>query len=169
MTIPPAWVLYDGTCGLCDRSVRWLLARDRRGALRFATLEGAIAAEVRGRHPELPPVDETFVLVERPRSDAESVRVRSDAALRAVALLGGGWRLLAALARLVPRPLRDVAYRFVARRRTRWFGRLETCRVPTPGERERFLDAPGNATEEPSEAGRRAQEASRPGVTIPGP
>lgn len=143
MATPPAWILFDGTCGLCDCSVRWLLARDRRGALRFATLEGGIGAEIRERHPELPPAEDTFVLVERPRSSAERVRVRSDAALGAVALLGGGWRLAAGLLRIVPRPFRDLVYGFVARRRTRWFGRLDACRLPTPEERKRFLETPG--------------------------
>jgi len=137
---PPAWVLYDGTCGLCDRTVRWLLARDRAGALRFATLEGATGGAVRARHPGLPPADETIVLVEAPERPGERVRLRSDAVLAALARLGGGWRLASSSLRLVPRPLRDAAYRFVARRRTRWFGRLAACRVPTPAERARFLD-----------------------------
>lgn len=135
----PAWVLYDGLCGLCDRAVRRLLARDRRRALRFAPLEGATAAAVRARHPALPDADETFVLVESPGAPGERVRVRSDAAIAAVARLGGVWRLVQAL-RIVPPPLRDAVYRFVARRRTRWFGRLESCRLPTAGERQQFLD-----------------------------
>ena len=142
MTSPPpvAWVLYDGVCGLCDRTVAWLLRHDRRGALRFAPLQGEIAAAVRARHPELPPLDATMVLVEAPEGAAERVRVRSDAALAIVARLGGGWRLLAALGRLAPPPLRDLVYRFVARRRKRWFGELAACRVPTAAERARFLE-----------------------------
>lgn len=132
---------------MCDASVRWLLVHDRRGALAFAPLEGEVAAAVRARHPELPPVDETVVLVEAPETPAERVRVRSDAALAILARLGGAWRAAAAL-RLVPRPLRDLAYRFVARRRLAWFGRLDACRIPTPGERARFLEVP--AARDPS-------------------
>jgi predicted DCC family thiol-disulfide oxidoreductase YuxK len=139
-SLAPAWVLYDGTCGLCDRAVQWLLARDRAGALRFATLEGPVGTAVRSRHPELPPADETIVLVEAPERAGERVLVRSAAVLAALSRLGGGWRLTAAGLRLVPRPLRDAGYRFVARRRTRWFGRRAACRVPTPAERTRFLD-----------------------------
>jgi len=134
-----AWILYDGLCGLCDRSVAWVLARDRRGAFRFAALQGEHAARVRDRHPTLPPLDETMVLVEAPETPGERVRVRSDAALAIVAGLGGLWRL-AALLRVVPGPLRDAAYRFFARRRKRWFGELAACRVPTPEQRRRFLD-----------------------------
>jgi predicted DCC family thiol-disulfide oxidoreductase YuxK len=131
-------VLFDGVCGLCDRSVRWILARDRRGEFRFAPLQGETAAAVRARHPELPDPDETMVLVERPGAPDERVRVRSDAALAILARLGWPWRALAAL-RLLPRFLRDAAYRFVARRRARWFGTLDACRMPTPEQRERFL------------------------------
>lgn len=137
----PAWVLYDGTCGLCDRSVQWLLRRDRRAALRFARLEGPIGEEVRARHPRLPDAEETLLLVVSPRGIDERVYCRSAAAVRAVASLGGrfgGVKLLL----LVPPALRDALYSWVARNRRRWFGRLESCRVPTPEERSRFLDAP---------------------------
>ena len=132
-------MLFDGECGFCDASVQWLLARDRRGRYLFGALQGASAKAVRLRHPELPPADETMLLVEAPSTPAERVWTRSDAGLRILAGLGGYWRL-AALARAIPRPLRDAAYRFVARRRIRWFGRLESCRIPGPAERERFLD-----------------------------
>lgn len=135
----PAWLLYDGTCGLCDRSVQWLLARDRCGALRFARLEGPIGEEVRARHPGLPSAGESVLLVVAPGTAAERVYVRSAAALRAVARLGGPWaaaRLLLA----VPAPLRDLLYDWVARHRIRWFGRLPACRIPDAEERAWFLD-----------------------------
>jgi len=135
----PAWVLFDGYCGLCDGLVRWLVRRDRRRVLRYGPLQGEAAGRVRERHPDLPGADETFVLVEAPGTTEERVRTRSDAALALVAALGGPWRL-AATARIVPRPLRDAVYRFVARRRHRWWGRLESCRLPAPEERELFLD-----------------------------
>lgn len=133
-----SWVLYDGECGLCDRSVQFLLRHDRRGVFRFGALAGVTAAAVRGRHPDLPAADETMVLVENPGSTGEHVRVRSDAALAMLTRLGGGWRLAAGL-RIVPPFLRDAVYRFVARRRNRWFGRLESCRIPSAAERDRFL------------------------------
>jgi len=135
-------VLFDGECGFCDAWVRWLVARDRRGRYRFGALQGESAAAVRARHQDLPPADETMVLVENPETPSERVRTRSDGALAILAGLGGPWRL-AKLAWAVPRPLRDTAYRFVARRRMRWFGRLESCRVPTAAERGRFLDGGG--------------------------
>lgn len=136
---PPSWVLFDGYCGLCDGAVRWLLRHDRRGALLYGPLDGRAAGQVRARHPDLPSADETIVLVEAPGTGHERIRLRSDAALAILQHLGGAWRCAAVL-RIVPRPLRDAVYRAVARRRTRWFGRLDACRIPTPEERGRFLD-----------------------------
>ncbi|KAB2967385.1 MAG: DUF393 domain-containing protein, partial [Thermoanaerobaculia bacterium] len=101
-----------------------------------------VAAAVRARHPDLPGADETMVLVERPGLADERVRVRSRAALEILVALGGAWRLLGLL-RCVPSRILDPAYRFVARRRTRWFGRLPECRVPAAAERARFLELPG--------------------------
>jgi len=65
---------------------------------------------------------------------------RSDAVLRAGRELGGHWSVLAAIAKIVPRPLRDVAYRFVAQNRYRVFGKYESCMLPDPSQRGRFLD-----------------------------
>lgn len=139
----PSWILYDGLCGFCDATVRWVLARDRGGAFRFAPLQGATAAAVRARHPELPPPDETLVLVIAPESATERVLLRSDAALAVLVGLGGLWRV-AAIGRLVPRALRDALYRAIARRRRRIAGSLGSCRTPTAAEQARFLDeAPG--------------------------
>jgi predicted DCC family thiol-disulfide oxidoreductase YuxK len=135
----PAWVLFDGRCGLCDALVRWLIARDRRAALRFAPLESEVAIGVRERHPDLPPADETLVLVEAPGTEAERVSVRSQALAGILARLGSPWRPVGRALRLVPAAVLDPLYGLVARRRDRWFGRLDACRIPTPAERARFL------------------------------
>lgn len=133
-SLPVPLVLYDGTCGLCDGFVQWLLRRDPAGVLRFAPLEGPTAAAVRARHPGIAGVDSVVFV------DADGAHVRSEAALRTVAALGGGWRLVA-LARVVPRAVRDAVYDVIARTRHRWFGRRVACRVPGAAERERFVDA----------------------------
>jgi predicted DCC family thiol-disulfide oxidoreductase YuxK len=132
MDAPPV-AFFDGVCNLCNRSVDFLLRHDRRGLLRFAPLQGTTFAEVARDHPELAGTD-SFVLAQGGR-----VHVRSSAALRAAVALGGAWRACGVLL-AVPRPLRDVVYDFVARRRYRWFGRRESCRLPTPELRARFLD-----------------------------
>jgi predicted DCC family thiol-disulfide oxidoreductase YuxK len=131
-------VLFDGLCGLCDRLVRWLLRADRRRVLRFAPLQGTTRREVEGRAGRALP-DETIVLVRDWRGNGERILVRSDAACAIAEIVGGWWRPLSWL-RFLPRGWRDAGYDFVARRRARWFGRLDACRVPTPEERARFLD-----------------------------
>lgn len=136
--IEPRVLLYDGLCGFCDRAVQFVLARDRHARLRFAPLQGEFARGVLARHPELAQVD-SLVLVERDaRSGQERIFVRSDGALRVAHHLGGAWRLTALL-RVLPRGLRDLAYDAFARVRYRLFGRHDTCPIPAPAQRARFL------------------------------
>ncbi|MDX2193708.1 MAG: DCC1-like thiol-disulfide oxidoreductase family protein [Gemmatimonadales bacterium] len=127
-----ALLLYDGTCGFCDRAVQLVLDHDRRGTMRFATLAGPWGAAARAAHPALEGVA-SVVLV-----DAGGAHVKSEAALRVAAYLGGAWSLAGA-ARIVPRPLRDAAYDVVARVRHRIAGRLDACRLPDGPTRARFL------------------------------
>jgi predicted DCC family thiol-disulfide oxidoreductase YuxK len=128
-------VLFDGVCNLCNGTVTFLIDRDRRGVLRFASLQSPRAAELlRERGRTLPPGDpDTMLLV-----DGDRVHDRSTAALRIARHLGFPWSLAIVLF-LVPRLLRDAVYRVIARNRYRWFGRSEQCRVPTPELRARFL------------------------------
>lgn len=124
-------VFFDGVCGLCNAAVDRLLRWDRRGVLRFAPLQGSTAERLLParftKHLD------TLVLL-----DADGPHQRSEAALRALHHVGGPWRLLTLL-RMVPRPLRDAVYDLIARRRYQWFGRKESCRLPLPHERDRFL------------------------------
>jgi predicted DCC family thiol-disulfide oxidoreductase YuxK len=132
-------ILYDGVCGLCNRLVQFLLKRDKRGRLRFASLQSDFAARVLTRHGIDPKdLDTLHVVVNYEQSD-EQVLDRSEAILRASDELGVPWRLAATIARIIPRPLRDLAYRLVARNRYRVFGRYETCMLPDPDQQHRFL------------------------------
>ncbi|MEZ4757233.1 MAG: DCC1-like thiol-disulfide oxidoreductase family protein [Flavobacteriales bacterium] len=131
MSAPLPVVFYDGHCGLCDRSVQWLLRMDRRAALRFAPLQGTTASKVLPR--SIATHMDSFVLL-----DGNGVHLRSDAAIRVLEHLGGAWRSIRLL-RLMPRVMRDSVYDLIARRRHRWFGRMEHCRLPGPGEGARFL------------------------------
>ncbi len=127
-------VIFDGQCLLCDGSVRFLLRHDRSRRYDFATTSSEAGSRWL-RSSGLDPSDPaSFLLVEGNR-----VSQASDAVLRVLTGLGGGWRLFGAL-RLVPRPLRDALYRLIARNRHRWFGRSEQCMIPDPEVRPRFLD-----------------------------
>jgi predicted DCC family thiol-disulfide oxidoreductase YuxK len=130
-------VLYDGVCGFCNGSVRWLIERDRGARLHFAPLQGETAAALRARHPEIPTSLDTIVFVEA--GPTERVWLRSAGVFRALRELAAPWRWLAALRFLAPASLWDVAYQAFARRRYRWFGRYETCPIPPPSLRARFL------------------------------
>jgi predicted DCC family thiol-disulfide oxidoreductase YuxK len=133
MTDAPV-LLFDGVCNLCDAAVRFVIERDPPPAtFRFAALQSETGRALLGRFGL--PVDalDTVVLL-----DGERAFTRSSAGLRVLARLGLPWSLLAVLL-VVPRPLRDAAYDWIARNRYRWFGRRETCLVPTPEVRSRFL------------------------------
>ena len=135
--MPSRLVLFDGVCGFCDGAIRWLLARDRHARLRYAPLQGEIAAALRARHAEIPDDIDTIVYVEA--DDAgERVYLRSEAVYRVFAQLDGPWKAVAWL-RWLPRGLSDWGYRIFARNRYRWFGRLDQCVAPRPEERARFV------------------------------
>jgi predicted DCC family thiol-disulfide oxidoreductase YuxK len=126
-------VLYDGTCGLCSRSVQLILRHDRRGRFRFAALQSGAGRALLRRHGL--PVDEldSVVLVEGGRA-----YTRSRAALRIARGMDAPWPALRALA-VVPRAVADFVYDRVARNRYRLFGRTEACMLPPPEVRARFL------------------------------
>lgn len=128
-------VLFDGDCNLCNGTVQFLLRRDRRARLRFASLQsaaGRAALAAAGASAALP---DSIVLVHGGR-----VRVKSAAALAIARWLPLPWPVLS-IAWLVPYPLRDLVYDWIARNRYRWFGRQQQCWVPTAELRARFLDA----------------------------
>ena len=131
-------VLFDGVCVLCDRSMRWLLDRDRRSVLSFAPLQGATAKEVLARHPSPGDSLSTVVYVHDLGGETERVFLRSDAAVAILQDLGGRYGILSWL-RVIPRPVRDFLYDWVASHRYRWFGKLDSCRLPERGMESRFL------------------------------
>ncbi|HEY4423618.1 MAG TPA: thiol-disulfide oxidoreductase DCC family protein [Pyrinomonadaceae bacterium] len=133
-------VLYDGVCGLCNRSVQFLLKHDKHARFRFASLQSDFAEKVLGRHGLDPKDLDTVHVVENYDQPGERVLQRSDAILRAGRELGGFWSAASSVARIVPRPLRDLVYRFVATNRYRVFGKYDTCMLPDPNQRSRFLD-----------------------------
>lgn len=125
-------VLYDGVCGLCHRSVRFLIAHDRGGALRFAPLQGETADALRRIHPDLPRGLDSVILVSGGR-----VYRRTRAFLEAARHLDRPWRWMYALRWLAV--LGDPLYWLVARLRYRVFGRFDACALPTTDERARLL------------------------------
>ena len=126
-------VLFDGVCNLCNGSVQFLLRRDRRRRFRFAALQSAAGQALLQEYGLPTQILPTIVVLE-----GGQARVRSDAALHLARRLPWPWPALAVF-RILPRPLRDALYTFVARHRYRWFGRTESCMLPTPDVADRFL------------------------------
>lgn len=129
-------ILFDGVCNLCAWAVRFIIARDPAGRFRLASLQSAAGRSLLARYGvDAPPEPESVILIE-----GGQIYMRSDAALRIARGLRAPWPLAWA-AIIMPRPLRDLGYDFVARNRYRWFGRQEACWLPTPALRARFLDS----------------------------
>jgi predicted DCC family thiol-disulfide oxidoreductase YuxK len=148
--MPHPIILYDGVCGLCNRLNQFVLRRDPDAIFRFASLQSPFAARIVSRHGANPQdVDTVYVVVnlDLTRHDLaqetqpdERLLPLSDAIIFVLKGLGGIWKVFGLLLQLLPRPLRDAAYRLVARNRYRIFGRFETCMLPSPESRNRFLD-----------------------------
>lgn len=133
MAAAPPIVLFDGVCNLCNGSVQFLLKRDREARFRFAALQSDTGRSLLAEHGLDPNALSSVVLIEDGKIWQES-----SAALRIARYLPGAWKLLRVFA-AVPRPLRDAVYRWIARNRYRWFGKTETCWLPTPELKARFL------------------------------
>jgi len=131
--------LYDGICGLCNRVNQFVLRHDAGGQFDFASLQSptghALLQRLGHSHAELT----TFYVVGDYRSTAPIVLSKARAALFVARALGWPWRLVGAFA-ILPTPLLDFFYDLVARFRYRLFGRFETCPLPTPQQRHRFID-----------------------------
>jgi predicted DCC family thiol-disulfide oxidoreductase YuxK len=133
-------LLYDGVCGLCNRSVQFTLRHDRRDIFRFASLQGPTASRVLGRHGQSPANLDTFYVITDFEQPAEHLLSRSDAALFVLSALGGPWQVLAAGGRILPKAIRDTFYNVVARNRYQVFGKFDACPLPDPKDRHKFLD-----------------------------
>jgi predicted DCC family thiol-disulfide oxidoreductase YuxK len=141
-------VIFDGHCGFCNRSVRWFLTHDRNDHLRFVPSESPKVAAILAHHSIVQTdsgltsgtlAPSTILVLSDPEGPAERILVRSDAAIAMLRELPSPWPAIAAILRIIPRPLRDLGYRLIAHFRYRIWGRLDTCPIPTPQERIRFL------------------------------
>lgn len=127
-------VIFDGVCTLCNSAVDFLLHNDRSASMRFGSFQSENVAQLLQSHNITQAPITIYVI-----TPANVLLQESSAILFLACLLGGWWKFLGTIAHVVPRPLRDAVYRLVARNRYRWFGKRESCRIPTEAERGRFL------------------------------
>lgn len=128
-------LLYDGTCGLCHKSVQWILRHERDHALVFAPLQGDTARALRATFPDIPETLSTVVLVD---PAAARVYVRSKAFLHVAGHLRAPWRWAYAF-RWLPGFVLNGGYRLIAAIRYKIWGRADACSLPSPAQRARFL------------------------------
>lgn len=127
-------MLYDGECALCNATVNFVLDHDRYGLIRFAPLQSEVGQTYLKKFG-LPTEDfQSYVIVE-----GEQFYLKSRAVQRMGDLMGGPWRFLAKVSKIIPRRLNDAIYDLGFRNRIRWFGKVKQCRVPDPKTKERFL------------------------------
>ncbi len=126
-------VLFDGVCNLCEWAVQFIIKRDRKALFRFASLQSAVGKRLQAQH-QLPDSLDSFILIEDGKVFWEST-----AALRVARKLRMPWPLFWGF-RFLPAGLRDGGYRFIARNRYRWFGKKDSCLMPTPALKARLLE-----------------------------
>ncbi|MYL33582.1 DUF393 domain-containing protein [Pontibacillus yanchengensis] len=126
-------ILFDGECNFCDVSVQFILKRDKQEQFTFASLQGEHGQKLLKQHGISSSVD-SFVLV-----DDKQIHFQSTAALKVCKELAGAWKLLYVFI-VIPKPIRDKVYNFVANNRYKWFGKKNQCALPSPETRKRFLD-----------------------------
>jgi len=128
-----AIILFDGVCNLCNGSVNFIIDRDRQSYFKFASLQSDEAASLLMTHALPANKLDSIVLIEGGRP-----YFRSTAALRVARKLSGGWPLFY-IFMVIPPFIRNAIYNLIARNRYKWFGKSDTCRIPTPELKSRFL------------------------------
>lgn len=126
-------ILFDGICNFCDSSVQFIIKRDPKGVFKFASLQ-SVTGQMLLKQVGLKEDINSFVLIE-----GEQYFLKSTAALRICRKLNGTWRLLSFLI-VIPAPIRDYFYSILARNRYKWFGKKESCMLPSQEVRNRFLE-----------------------------
>jgi predicted DCC family thiol-disulfide oxidoreductase YuxK len=126
-------ILFDGVCNFCNGAVNFVIRRDKQSTIKFAALQSAAGMQLLQQY-NLPITDmKSFVFVENGVAYTQST-----AALKVCKYLGAGWPLCKAFF-IVPKFIRDGLYNLVAKNRYKWFGQKDTCMIPTPEVRTRFL------------------------------
>jgi predicted DCC family thiol-disulfide oxidoreductase YuxK len=126
-------ILYDGVCGLCDRFVQFIITHDPSAKIKLAPLQSESAIALLQKFHLPITAFSTVVLIEEEKS-----YIKSAAVLRSLNYLDGAWKFFTIL-KIIPTPLSDFMYDFVARYRYRWFGKFDACIIPSPEIKSRFL------------------------------
>jgi predicted DCC family thiol-disulfide oxidoreductase YuxK len=126
-------VLFDGVCNFCNSSVQFIIKQDRTGSLRFASLQSSTGQALLKKYAIPADVDSVIYI------ENNIAYTKSDAALKIARYFGGFWKLLSVF-NIIPVFIRNFFYNIIARNRYKWFGKRDTCMIPSPEIRARFID-----------------------------
>lgn len=126
-------ILFDGVCNLCNGAVTFIIARDKKDVLRFAALESQVGGDLLQKYQIDPVVTDSIVFISNNKA-----YIKARAALHITKHLSGLWPLLGVF-RILPNVVINSVYEFIARNRYKWFGKKESCMIPTPALRSKFL------------------------------
>jgi predicted DCC family thiol-disulfide oxidoreductase YuxK len=127
-------ILFDGVCNLCNGLVQFIIRRDPKAKFKFASLQSDVGRSLLKQFNIDPDLLHSIVVI-----DNDVAFQRSDAALRIANYLGGGWKILKVF-NILPKFFRDACYNAVAANRYRIFGKKDSCMIPTPELKERFIE-----------------------------
>jgi predicted DCC family thiol-disulfide oxidoreductase YuxK len=127
-------ILFDGICNLCNGFVQFVIKRDRKNVFKFASLQSAYGQKFLTENKLNTDEFKSIILYKN-----EKLFTQSTAALKIFKELNGLWKLFFAFI-VIPKFIRDAVYNLIARNRYRWFGKKETCMVPTKELEEKFLE-----------------------------
>ena len=125
-------LLFDGECGFCNRTVQFFLQREKNKKMHFAPLQSPVGMQLR-KYFEVDPKIDSLILIKN-----HSAYIKSCAALRLTPYMKGLWPVLVVFV-AIPPFLRNIVYDFIARRRKKIFGRVESCALLMNEDRSRFL------------------------------
>lgn len=126
-------ILFDGVCNFCDQSVQFIIKRDRDGIYKFASLQSDIGQKLLTKY-QVPTDIDSFLLIKD-----NKVYTKSTAALKIAQQLDGLWKVFYPLI-IIPKPFRDIFYNIIAKNRYKWFGKKDSCTLPSPEIKDRFID-----------------------------
>ena len=127
-------IFFDGVCNFCNSVVSFVIKRDKKSKIKFATLQSEIAKRILQQKNFFDRNLQSFVFIEKGK-----VYTKSTAALKVCKYLDGLWPLMYGFI-IVPKFIRDRVYNWIAGNRYRWFGKKEACMIPTPEIRSKFLN-----------------------------
>lgn len=126
-------VLFDGVCNLCNSAILFIIKRDKKDRFRFAPLDSDIGKELLSQHHMDSTKIDSIVLI-----SGDSAYAKADAALYISKHLTHLWPLLYGF-KVIPSFISNKIYDFIARNRYKWFGKKESCMIPTPNLTSKFL------------------------------